>query len=775
VVLPPFVSWFVRLPLVRAPLLRTPFLRTALAVLLAVSTALAARAEAPTATLRGRVLDARTGEPIRNALVVIFERRVETATDAAGEFAFSDLAIGDAELAVTTVGYGIVRKSVRIEASAAPLEIRLGQDAYKRTEEITVEARGFSSADPAAPAAHGLFGVELKNLASVLADDPLRSVQSLPGIAAGDDFSASFAARGLGFASVGLYLDGVLLTAPFHTVRDVNDGFSLTILNGDVVDHLSLVSGAAPARYGDRTGAVLNVRTREGSREEFFGRASLGATGLHGTLEGPLGRERKTSWLVSARKSYLDYVLDRVADDAGIVLGYYDATAKLSHHPTPAQTYSLLLLHGKSRWRSTEPDLRPQSLLTADARTDVASLQWRYLPSARLWLDAGAFLSQESGRNRTLDGTDRFNSRGRQWGARVDVTRLASRHRLEAGVLLRRLGERAVGRGYDPLLKNYRTTDSYAAGAAQWGAYAQDTWMPLGDRLALTLGGRFDRFEETGESHLLPRAAASLALTPRTKAVAALGAYAQFPSFGQLYGFGGNHELTSERSRHLTVAVERLLTPTLRARVEAYEQRESDLLWSPDAEWRMLGSLIRPGRASASWLNALSGRSRGVELLLQRRSANGLSGWIGYGLAHARRFDPKRGLGFDSDYDQRHTLTVYASRRLGGTLNLSTKYRYGSGFPIAGFYRAKAGDVFLSTDRNGLRAEPYSRWDVRVNKAFACRRLKLTLYGEVINLLNHTHMRYTGLDSVNIRTGRVFLENETLFPRLPSLGVTVEF
>ncbi len=145
----------------------------------------------------------------------------------------------------------------------------------------------------------------------MLVDDPLRSVQSLPGVVASDEFEATFAVRGLGFDNVGLYIDGVLMTAPFHTIRDANDGYSLTLVNGDVVDQITLLAGSAPARYGERTGSVLGLKLREGSRDEFFGRASLGATGVYATLEGPLGASKKTSWLLSARKSYLDYVLDR--------------------------------------------------------------------------------------------------------------------------------------------------------------------------------------------------------------------------------------------------------------------------------------------------------------------------------------------------------------------------------------------------------------------------------------------------------------------------------
>ena len=159
---------------------------------------------------------------------------------------------------------------------------------------------------------------------------------------------------------------------------------------------------------------------------------------------------------------------------------------------------------------------------------------------------------------------------------------------------------------------------------------------------------------------------------------------------------------------------------------------------------------------------------------MQRRSANGLSGWVAYSFGHAR-WHEEGGLRFDSDFDQRHTLTVFGTYRISHTLNLSTKYRYGSGFPVAGFYESRRGGVFLSSERNRYRPESYSRWDVRANKAFIFERWRLTLYGEVINLLNRTHTRYTGLDELDTGTGRVFLERDTLFPFLPSAGVTIEF
>ena len=233
---------------------------------------------------------------------------------------------------------------------------------------------------------------------------------------------------------MGFYLDGVLMAAPFHTIRDSNDAYSLTILNGDVVDSVSLLGGGAPARYGDRTGAVLDVHTREGNREEFSGRASLGATGVYGTLEGPLGAGKQGSWLVSARKSYLDYVLDRLDVESGTVIGYYDVTGRLALHPSPTQTIGLTLLHGRSKWREGDQS-DPNEAESARAGSDVGVLQWRHdSPAWRLGLQA--FATHETGHN--VEGpVETFRSTTDQWGFRADASRGLGAHRIEGGLLLR--------------------------------------------------------------------------------------------------------------------------------------------------------------------------------------------------------------------------------------------------------------------------------------------------------------------------------------------------
>ena len=142
----------------------------------------------------------------------------------------------------------------------------------------------------------------------------------------------------------------------------------------------------------------------------------------------------------------------------------------------------------------------------------------------------------------------------------------------------------------------------------------------------------------------------------------------------------------------------------------------------------------------------MRGHARGVEVTLQRRSANKLTGWFSYAYSRTSLTDAQTGLSFVSDTDQRHTLNVYGSYRLSETWNFSSAWRYGSGEPVPGFYRQVGQDYFLANERNTTRLPVYSRVDLRVNKAFLFKNWKLTLNGELINALNRENLRYAGFE-----------------------------
>jgi hypothetical protein len=81
----------------------------------------------------------------------------------------------------------------------------------------------------------------------------------------------------------------------------------------------------------------------------------------------------------------------------------------------------------------------------------------------------------------------------------------------------------------------------------------------------------------------------------------------------------------------------------------------------------------------------------------------------------------------------------------------------------------------LSSQRNLTRLPYYNRIDVRVSKAFLFKKAKLTLTGEVLNLLNRQNVRYAGFDFYDFSTGRIFGQLDRVLPIIPSVGIVIEF
>jgi hypothetical protein len=83
-----------------------------------------------------------------------------------------------------------------------------------------------------------------------------------------------------------------------------------------------------------------------------------------------------------------------------------------------------------------------------------------------------------------------------------------------------------------------------------------------------------------------------------------------------------------------------------------------------------------------------SATTREGQIVIQSRTANRLSGWMGYTLAYSRASIPfccNPGLfwlQFPTDEDQRNMLNVFASYRISPSVHINGKFLFGSGFPI---------------------------------------------------------------------------------------------
>jgi hypothetical protein len=232
------------------------------------------------------------------------------------------------------------------------------------------------------------------------------------------------------------------------------------------------------------------------------------------------------------------------------------------------------------------------------------------------------------------------------------------------------------------------------------------------------------------------------------------------------------------RSTHAVTGVEQRLGARVRLRAEIYDREDRDLIDQPFLDPRIIGATVFIPPADPLYTNSLRERSRGAQIFLQRVSANGLSGWISYAYGKSWMHDGITNQTFPADWDQRHTIGAYASYRIRPTINLSARWTYGSGFPLPGYYQLYkfpiGPDYRLSSERNSFRIGPYQRLDMRVNKVWAHRAWKTTLYGEVMNVTNRANYRFDSMDGYYPSQRLAYITIDKMFPILPSVGVVFE-
>lgn len=755
-----------------------------LAVVLALlaTPRLAAQAQ-DSATLHGRVIDADTGAPLAAVLVATADPDRRAVTGADGRFVLVDLPPGPRTLVVSLVGYTLARPEVVVQPGGAEdpgaeaLVVPLSPGAGAYTEQLTVRGSDATSR-PAAPVEFRMPSADLQELRGVLADDPFRAIQAMPGVATGDDFRAEFSVRGSDFRQMGFAVDGVPAPWLVHGPRAVNDTGTVAMVNADVLSEIALTSGAAPQVHGPRTGAWVQSTMRDGSRDALRLTGSLSGTGVTGVLEGPLGRARRGAWLVSARKSYIDWLIARLnldtQDDSRF--GFTDAQSTWVYDVTPMQQARLSAVAGRSRYRETDAIPSANGLAVADASTAFVVAAWRSTLGPSFVVTQRVTGAVRRYQNRGDFDQELDHGRERTAGYRVDATLGGWRG---ATVDLGVAADRDDARYRTYLFAGTTAATQVRRASALWthqrwrtAAYARTRVAPAAT-VSLDTGVRVDRDTALDAATASPWLLARWSPTARVTFAAGAGLAWQAPDLEMLPIAANATRPGWERARHADLSAEVAVFEGLRAQVSVYDRREQATLRFDVAMPRLLNGVVRTPAATNLWLNALDVQARGVEVTLRRAGAGPISGWISYGYGSTRNTERATGAAYAGDFDQRHQVNAYASTRLGARTSAGAKFRYGSNFPLTAYVAGSWNALRPGATRNDVRLPAYARLDLRASRTFLWSSRRLTLFAEVLNALDRDNIgRTTGA----IRTtGVVSGFTEALFPRIPSAGIRIEF
>jgi hypothetical protein len=98
----------------------------------------------------------------------------------------------------------------------------------------------------------------------------------------------------------------------------------------------------------------------------------------------------------------------------------------------------------------------------------------------------------------------------------------------------------------------------------------------------------------------------------------------------------------------------------------------------------------------------------------------------------------------------------------------------GSSFPVPGYFGESDGRTYVIDRKNELRLPVYARLDLRANRTFAWSRHRVTLFAEIINVLDRANVRFSP-PSIDSRTREARRLYESMIPIVPSAGVLMEF
>jgi outer membrane receptor for ferrienterochelin and colicin len=705
-----------------------------LAALVGVAIPLPTQAQSATARLSGIALDESGGAlpdvqiVVSNAATGVQQR---TTSDAEGRFTFSMLPPGTYVVTGQHASFAPARVANVLLSANDETRITLELKIAPLNETVPVQVSGERAA--AAPSTLDVAPQEVRSVAGA-GDNIYRVLQTLPGVAAVNDFDSRLSVRGGGPDQNLTLMDGVEIHNPYRL-------FGLTsAFNPETVERFELAAGGFSAKYGDRLSSILVIENRNGTdARRFGGSANMAVTDANIVTEGRLFDGSRGSWLVTGRRTYYDLIAEPLV--GGDLPGFTDLQARVAWTPRPGHRLTLFGLWSRENTDAEFDDEVEGETLTllASTRNDLAGVSY-FLPIGTRASSAttvswyrnhealdfdGDFRSGSRRSNRPEDDAEAFANviftRGvmvRDVAVRQEVLVTASRaHLLDAGFETHALqtewgwritGDRNVneangssalgGAGLPSLLDSSRS-------AARAGAWIVDRWT-LTPWLTAEPGLRVDWSGLAGEVVASPRVAVAADVGRGVRVRAAGGLFTQGPGYEKLLqsdyfvdlSNAGTLGLRSERAWHALVGVERTFAHGIVARAEGYYKRfdrlivgrleSEDELAARRATYdfppELIDQLPNAPQITSIPGNDGAGRAYGVELYLARQAqsmTDRLSGWASYTWGRAET--TAYGRTFLSDYDRRHALSLVAGYRLSRLIELGTTVRVQSGFPYS--------------------------------------------------------------------------------------------
>lgn len=258
--------------------------------------------------IKGTVIDLSGRQPIEFINVMIIGLNKGGVTNDKGEFTIDQVPPGIYRLQASAIGYKTVTTPEYILSTKdLHIDIELEEN-LTELEGVTVTASPFRS-NIESPVSLHIIGLQEIEKSPGANRDISRIVQSYPGVGFSPiGYRNDLIVRGGSPSENRFYLDGVEIPTINHFSTQGASGGPVGILNADLIREVNFYTGAFPANKGNALSSILDFKLRDGDMERNSLKATLGASEISLASNGHL--DRKTSYVVSVRRSYLQFLFD---------------------------------------------------------------------------------------------------------------------------------------------------------------------------------------------------------------------------------------------------------------------------------------------------------------------------------------------------------------------------------------------------------------------------------------------------------------------------------
>ncbi|MBI3518030.1 MAG: TonB-dependent receptor [Bacteroidetes bacterium] len=757
-----------------------------------------------TQTVRGQVIDKVSSVPLPGVVIRLkndsTKKHIAT-TDANGNFTLEGIAVGRRSFVASLFGYNTVPLSDIIVSSGKEtfLTIEL-EESLVQMDEVVVNADDSKDVVTDMQAVNvKTFSIEETERYPGSRQDPARMASNFAGVQGTNDSRNDIVVRGNSPAGLLWRLEEIDIPNPNHFAVAGSAGGPTAIINNKYLANSEFYTGAFPANYGNALGGVFDLKMRNGNNKKHERTFQFGLLGTELSLEGPINKEKGSSYFINYRYSTL-----KMLSGLNIKLGtsavpqYQDGAFRFNFPTKHAGVFSLSGIGGMSTIKiilSTQTE-RPKELY-GDLNRDqyfnssmgVAILNHSYSFNSRTLMKTSLAYSAQGLNvqhylilrdknfipNDTLPKILGYNFyEGKTTLAWYIKHKINPKNSFKTGFFVNAFhvnfyDEAKINSRYDTIAQAINDKPYKTRINSQSDFYLIQPYFAFvhkfNEKWSTNLGV-FAQYLTLSNSWVAePRASLRYQFKPNQSLSLAYGMHSQMQATylyfaapdslvrdGKTYSNPtkqlDNKNLGFSRSQHAVLGYDFQVSKHFRTKVEAYYQ----YLWNvPVYAVPSSVSLLNRGASFNRFFpiytmeNKGTGYNYGLELTLEKTFSKHY-----FFLYSASLYDSKytgsNGKTFNTDFNGQYMMNVLAGieYELGkskkNSINASSKFTYGGGkrySPVDVAASNAVMDVVADNDKvNTLQFNPYNRLDLRIAYKINGKRADYEIALDLINLMN---------------------------------------